>query len=111
VLASSPIKIVNNIDKLRFIQTDAVSDNYGGRTLEIYIVDSAGEVVSSRELVSFDSTAKAMDERTKDVRIKLIGASFDRLASYLLVLENAETRTRYAQHAVTIDLAFRDDFF
>jgi len=111
VLASSPIKIVNNIDKLRFIQTDAVSDNYGGRTLEIYIANSAGEVVSSRELVSFDSTARAMDERTKDVRIKLIGASFDRLASYLLVLENVETKTRYAQHAVTIDLAFRDDFF
>lgn len=111
VLASSPIKIVNNIDKLRFIQTDAVNENYGSRTLEIYIVDSTGEVVSSRELVSFDSPAKAMDERTKDVRIKLIGASFDRLSPYLLVLENAETRTRYAQHAVTIDLAFRDDFF
>jgi uncharacterized protein (TIGR02687 family) len=111
VLASSPIKIVNNIDKLRFIQTDAVTENFAARTLEIYIIDSKGEVVSSRELVSFDSTAKSMDERTRDVKIKLVGASFDRLALYTLVLENTETKIRYDQHAVTIDLAFRDDFF
>ena len=111
VLATSPIKIVNNIEKLRFIQTDAVNENFTARTLEIYIVDSSGEVVSSRELVSFDSTSKSMDERTRDVRIKLVGASFDRLSLYTLVLENTETKIRYDQHAVTIDLAFRDDFF
>ncbi|MFK7777935.1 MAG: BREX-1 system phosphatase PglZ type A [Gimesia sp.] len=111
VLATSPIKIVNNIEKLRFIQTDAVNENFTARTLEIYIVDSIGEVVSSREFVSFDSTAKSMDERTRDVRIKLVGANFDRLTLYTLVLENTETKIRYDQHAVTIDLAFRDDFF
>ena len=43
-------------------------------------------------------------------RLKLIGSQFDRNAQYTLVLENAEMRTRYSQYAVTIDLAFQDDF-
>ncbi|GIB69260.1 TIGR02687 family protein [Vibrio cholerae] len=52
-----------------------------------------------------------MDERTREARLKLIGSQFDRNAQYTLVLENAEMRTRYSQYAVTIDLAFQDDFF
>lgn len=111
VLATTPVKIVNNIDKLRFIQTDAVGERFSPRTLEIYIIDGDNQAVSSRELVTFDSTAAAMDERIRDMRIKLMGAQFDRLARYTLVLENAGTRTRYEQYAVTIDLAFNDDFF
>jgi len=52
-----------------------------------------------------------MDERTREVRLKLIGSQFDRNANYTLVLENIDTRTRYNKYSVTIDLAFQDDFF
>ena len=111
VVASQPVKIVNNINKIRFIQTDPVNDNFIARQLDIYIVGADDNVVSSRETVSFDSSSAVMDERIRDVRLKLIGADFDRKISYTLILENVDTKTRYNQYAVTIDLAFQDDFF
>ncbi len=111
VVVSQPIKLVNNIDKISFIQTDAVAEGFIARQLEVYIVDSANRLVSSRETLNFDSSAKMMDERTREARLKLVGSDFDRHAAYTLVLEEYETHTRYQQYAVTIDLAFQDDFF
>lgn len=111
VAARMPIKLVNNIDKVRFIQTDPVGEQFIPRQLEIYIIDSESHVVSSRETLNFDSSSPVMDDRTREVRLKLVGSSFDRHAPYTLVLEDSETQTRYAQYAVTIDLAFHDDFF
>ena len=111
VAATQPIKLVNNIDKVRFIQTDPVGERFVSRLLDVYIVDTKGNEVSSRETINFDSVSKVMDERTREARLKLIGSQFDRNAQYTLVLENAEMRTRYSQYAVTIDLAFQDDFF
>ena len=111
IVANQPIKIVNNIDKIRFIQTDPVNDNFIARQLDIYIIDAEGEVVSSRETLNFDSRSKIMDERIREARLKLIGADFDRNERYTLVLENVDTHTRHGQYAVTIDLAFQDDFF
>jgi hypothetical protein len=111
VVARQPIKLVNNIDKIRFIQTDPVGERFIPRQLEVYILDSEGHVVSSRELLNFDSSSQVMDERTREARLKLVGSVFDRHAAYTLVLEECETQTRYQQYAVTIDLAFQDDFF
>ena len=111
IVANQPIKIVNNIDKIRFIQTDPVNDNFIARQLDIYIIDAEDKVVSSRETLNFDSTSKVMDERIREARLKLIGADFDRNERYTLVLENVDTQTRHSQYAVTIDLAFQDDFF
>ena len=111
VVASQPIKIVNNIDKIRFIQTDAVNERFIERLLDIVLLDSNGNEVSSRETVLFDSASEAMDERIRDVRLKLIGSNFDRKAVYTLILENTMTKTRLSQYAVTIDLAIQDEFF
>jgi uncharacterized protein (TIGR02687 family) len=111
VVARLPIKLVNNIDKIRFIQTDPVGEGFIARQLEVYIVDSEGQVVSSRETLNFDSSSQVMDERTREARLKLIGSQFDRHVAYTLVLEECETQTRYQQYAVTIDLAIQDDFF
>ncbi len=111
VVANQPIKIVNNIDKIRFIQTDPVGERYIARQVEIFILDAQGNEVSSREIINFDSCSKVMDERTREAKLKLIGSKFDRISQYTLVIENADTRTRYSQYAVTIDLAFQDDFF
>ena len=111
VVARLPIKLVNNIDKIRFIQTDPVGENFIPRQLEVYIIDSESQVVSSREMLNFDSRSQVMDERTREARLKLIGSQFDRHAAYTLVLEECETQTRYQQYVVTIDLAIQDDFF
>ena len=111
VVKTQPIKIVNNIDKISFIQTEPVGERLVARQVDIFIVDKDGKTVSSRETIKFDSQSQSMDERSRDVRLKLIGSQFERHASYSLVLENTETQTRYNQYAVTIDLAFQDDFF
>lgn len=108
---SSPIKMVNNIEKLQFIQTDAVDEKHIPRKLDIFIADANGTEVSSVETVVFDSSSDSMADRTKDLRIKLKGAGFDRVAEYSLVMRNSDTKTIYAKHTVYIDLAFQDDFF
>jgi len=111
VVKTQPIKIVNNIDKISFIQTEPVGELFVARKVDVFIIDSEGKEVSSRESVKFDSQSESMDERSRDVRLKLIGSQFERHAAYTLVLENTETQTSYNQYAVTIDLAFTDDFF
>lgn len=111
VVANQPIKMVSNIDKVKFIQTDPVNEQYSSRMLEIYIVDTNGNVISSKEIINFESSSKVMDERTREAKLKLIGSAFDRNAQYILILENIATQTRYSQYSVTIDLAFQDDFF
>lgn len=108
---SQNIKLVNNIDKVRFIQTDAVNERFTARTLDIYIADSEGNEVSGRETVQFDSASESMNDRVREVRLKLRGASFDRMAKYTMVLEDPAVHTHYATFAVTIDLAIQDDFF
>jgi uncharacterized protein (TIGR02687 family) len=111
VASRLPIKLVNNIDKIRFIQTDPVGESFISRQLRVYIVDAEGKVISSSETLNFDSRSPVMDERTREARLKLVGSQFDRHAAYTLVLEACDTQTRYQQYAVTIDLAIQDDFF
>jgi len=105
------IKLVNNIDKVSLLQTHPVGELYESRTLNIFIVDGANNVVSGKEKVCFDSDNDAMDKRVRDVTLKLIGANFNRRNQYWLMLEDAQTETGYQKYPVIIDLAFQDDFF
>lgn len=111
VVASSPVKLVSSLDKIRFIQTDAVDDRHRARSLLMFIQDPQGNRVSDVEQVSFDSASEVMQDRMREVRFKLLGASFDRLLPYTLVLQDPVTQVPYSQYTVTIDLAFQDDFF
>ena len=111
VVANQPIKLVSNIDRIKFIQTDAVGEQFVSRQINVFIVDSNGKEISSRETINFDSNSKIMDERTREARLSLIGSQFDRNAQYTLILEDAKTQINYSQYSVTIDLAHLDDFF
>ncbi|WP_411907511.1 BREX-1 system phosphatase PglZ type A [Salmonella enterica] len=105
------IKLVNNIDKVSLLQTHPVGELYEPRTLNIFIVDNANNVVSGKERICFDSDNNTMEKRVRDVTLKLIGANFNRRNEYWLILENAQTETGYQKYPVIIDLAFQDDFF
>lgn len=112
VVAAQQLKLVNNIDTVRFMQADAVSEKLSARQLNVFIRDPDGNVVSGIETVNFDSTSSKIEERNKEVMIKLKGASFDRNKIYTLVLQNDDTaKTEYNTYAVRIDLAIQDDFF
>jgi uncharacterized protein (TIGR02687 family) len=108
---NSPIKIVANIDKLEFLQTDPVGEKHKPRQLELFIEDPNGQKVSSIEKVSFDSTSEDMSERKRTIQIALNGTGFDRAIPYRLVLWRPDEKDVYASHSVVIDLAFEDDFF
>ncbi|EDM5002314.1 BREX-1 system phosphatase PglZ type A [Salmonella enterica subsp. enterica serovar Typhimurium] len=105
------IKLVNNIDKVSLLQTHPVGELYEPRTLNIFIVDNANNVVSGKERICFDSDNNTMEKRVRDVTLKLIGANFNRRNEYWLILEDAQTETGYQKYPVIIDLAFQDDFF
>lgn len=112
VVAAQQLKLVNNIDSIRFIQADAVSERLSARQLNIFIRDPDGNVVSAIETVNFDGTGSKVEERTKNVMIKLKGSNFDRTKTYTLVLQNDDAaKTEYNTYAVRIDLAIQDDFF
>jgi uncharacterized protein (TIGR02687 family) len=107
---NNPIKIVSNIDRIQFLQTDPIGDKFKAREIELWIEDPEGNKVSSSEKVLFDSASDKMDERKRNIQIKLEGSGFDRTISYKLMIEDTESKTK-TTHSVIIDLAFEDDFF
>jgi len=107
---NSPVKIVSNIDRIQFLQADPIGDKYKSRELQIWIENPDGNKVSSSEKVLFDSASDKMEERKRNVQVKLEGSGFDRTISYKLIMEDTESKTK-TTHSVTIDLAFEDDFF
>ncbi|WP_372931511.1 BREX-1 system phosphatase PglZ type A [Shewanella putrefaciens] len=110
VPANQPIKLVNAIDKVRFLQTDAVSDKFKPRNVRFGIVDDTGLNVSAIERVMFESASASLDERVQDVRLKLTAEQYDRKAHYQLVITDDDEGIELARYPVTIDLAFSNDF-
>ena len=110
VPVQSSIKLVNAIDKIRFLQTDAVGERHKARTLRLYIVDKNNLTVSAVEKITLDSSALSLDQRQQDVVIKLSSQSFERKEQYQLVLLDDEDGIELARYPVTIDLMFQDDF-
>ncbi|WP_105190021.1 BREX-1 system phosphatase PglZ type A [Pseudoalteromonas sp. T1lg48] len=107
---NNPVKIVSNIDRIQFLQTDPVGEKFKARELLIWIEDPGGKKVSSSERVLFESPSQNMEERKRNVQIKLEGSGFDRTVSYKLIMEDTDSKVR-ATHSVIIDIAFEDDFF
>ncbi|EGX6956806.1 BREX-1 system phosphatase PglZ type A [Aeromonas hydrophila] len=105
-----PIKLVNAIDKIRFLQTDAVGERHKPRTVRFVVIDANGQQVSAIEKLSFETTSEALEQRQQDVRLKLTGTDFDRKAQYQLLLEDDEDGIELTRYPVTIDLAFQNDF-
>ena len=108
---NSPVRIVSNIDRIQLLQTDAVGDKFKARELELWIESPEGKRVSAVEKVLFDSTSDKLDERKRNVSVKLEGSGFDRNLSYKIILKDTDASQSTATHTVTIDLAIEDDFF
>ncbi|MCJ7602403.1 MAG: BREX-1 system phosphatase PglZ type A [Desulfobulbaceae bacterium] len=108
-LIGSHRKVVTNLHRFEFIQTDAVSDRMKPLILTISLRDG-NEVISSEEVVTFDSSSASMDERKKSVKLILKGMKFDKKKEYFLVLRDQEDDIEYERIPVHIDLAFVKDF-
>ncbi len=108
-LIGSHRKVVTNLHRFEFIQTDAVSERMRPLILAISLRDG-NEVISNEEVVTFDSSSASMDERKKSVKLILKGLPFDRKKEYFLVLRNQEDDIEYERIPIHIDLAFTKDF-
>jgi len=104
------LKMVNNIQRFDLMQTEPVSDQILPVTISVAIYE--GEtLVSSEEVMTFDSQTDSAAERVKQVRLSLSGTNFDRKKDYFLILKDKDFNTEVERYRVTIDLAFTDDFF
>ncbi|MDK9707647.1 MAG: BREX-1 system phosphatase PglZ type A [Desulforhopalus sp.] len=108
-LIGSQRKVVTNLHRFEFIQTDVVSDRKQPLVLTVSLRDG-NELISNEEVVTFDSSSAAMDERKKSVKLILKGMQFDRKKEYYLVLRDQQDDTEYERIPVHIDLAFSRDF-
>jgi len=103
-------KIVTNISRFEFIQTDAVSERYKAKTLKISIRDG-NDLISDEKLLTFDSASSSIDDRKKSVSLTLkTGQQFDNKKEYHLVLRNADDDTEHDRFPIMIDIAFASDF-
>jgi hypothetical protein len=111
VISPKPsLKMVNNIQRFDLMQTEPVSDQVWPVTIAVGIYEGA-DMVSSEEVVTFDSASDSMGERVKPIRLSLSGTDFDRKRDYFLVLKDKDLNTEIERYRVVIDLAFTDDFF
>ena len=108
-LLGSVKKIVTNIPRFDFIQTDAVSQRMKPRTLKISLRDG-NDLISNEETITFDSSSSSMDERKKTIKLPLKSGPFNNKKEYSLVLRNAEDETEYERLPLMIDIAFANDF-
>lgn len=108
-LLGSSKKIVTNIPRFEFIQTDKVSQRMKPRTLKISLRDG-NDIVSKEETITFDSGSSSMDERKKSVMLPLKSGPFDNKKTYALVLRNGDDDTEYDRVPIMIDIAFANDF-
>ena len=104
-------RIVNNTTKIELLQTEWVSDTVLPRTIDVYIVDEAGEKVSNQASVRLDSTVENKIPRERSVMLSLIGNAFDRSKKYKLILEDNSSRVEIATYPIVIDLIFGNEFF
>lgn len=104
-------RIVNNVQRFEFIQTEAVAERSLPRNLQISLRDEQGSTISNEQTVTFDSASNSMDERRKNVQLTLRAGSYDRTKDYYLVLiDNDSVVKEYLRLRVTIDIAFSSDF-
>jgi uncharacterized protein (TIGR02687 family) len=110
ISAKTALKMVNNIQRFDLMQTEAVTDQVLPVTISASIFDG-DTLVSSEEVLTFESTTDSVAERVKQVRLSLSGTDFDRNKDYFLILKDKDLNTEVERYRVTIDLAFTDDFF
>ncbi len=108
-LIGSHRKVVTNLHRFEFIQTDAVSDRMKPLVLRVSLRDG-NELISNEEVVTFDSSSASMDERKKSVKLILKGMQFDSKKEYYLVLRDQQDDIEHERIPIHIDLAFVKDF-
>jgi len=102
-------KIVNNVQRFEFIQTEAVSEKIRPVTLTVSLLD-AGQLISNEVTLTFDSTSDQMNDRKKSASLMVKAGNYDKKKEYYLVLRDAADKTEIERIPLTIDLSFANEF-
>ena len=103
-------KIVNNVQRFEFIQTEAVSEKVRPVTVTVALRDSEDQIISNEVTLTFDSTSDQMNERKKSANLIVKSGNYDKKKEYYLVLRDVADKTEVERIPLTIDLAFGNEF-
>ncbi len=108
-LLGSSRKVVNNVQKFEFIQTEKVSERSLPLTVSVSLRD--GEALISNEVtLTFNSTSDSMEDRKRPAKIVLKTGTYDKKKEYHLVVRDVDTQIELERIGFTIDLAIMNDF-
>lgn len=102
-------KVVTNMQRFEFIQTEPVSARVLQRTVHVSLRDGDAPI-SNEAIVTFDSQSASMDERKKSVMLTILAGSYDRNKDYHLVVRDAQSKVELLRTPLKIDLALANDF-
>ncbi|WP_307555776.1 BREX-1 system phosphatase PglZ type A [Paenibacillus sp. V4I5] len=109
-LTNTTRKITNSLFHLNFFQTEKVEDKRVPRTVKIYMVDDAENVISNEEMLICDRTSEKPDERTFKLRFALKSIPYDKNSNYYLVSKDVETNIVVEKTPFNINLGIVSDF-
>lgn len=108
-LLSSTRKVSNMIFALDFYQKEAVSYNRNAATYDIYMADIAGRPVSDIKTIVADKESESNQERTFHCTFNLKPVSFEKTATYYLMIEEKSGKELPIKEEFQIDIAFDVD--
>lgn len=102
-------KIVANMSRFEFIQTEPVSAKILPRSVTVSLQDGEA-AISNIQTVTFDSTSTSMDERKKSIILTLQAGNYDSKKDYYLVVRDVDSKVELHRMPMKIDLALANDF-
>ena len=111
ICSEQVINMRNTIKTFRFIQVDKVDTYKRPRAVKIFIKDEENnEIISNIERLNFDSNSDLIEDRTKEIRLSLLGQDFDMNKDYHLIIVDLDTNAEIFNTIVKINLILQDDF-
>ena len=101
-------KMVTNVQKIEFIQTEAVSDRRKPNVLRVSLRDG-DKLISNEQTLTFDSSSSNLDERKRNATIRIISGDYDPKKEYRLTVRD-DNDIEYLGTPVKIDISFGKDF-
>jgi uncharacterized protein (TIGR02687 family) len=109
-LVNESRKISNTLFSLEFFQTEKVDKEHLPRTVEVYMEDENGKIISNREPLIADKRSDKPAERSHKVRLTLKTGPYDKQKDYFLIVRDVDTELLEEKIPFKINIAFSSDF-
>jgi len=110
-LTSRTRSITNKLFTLQFFQNEKVENKNIPRTVNIYMEDDDGNIISNIETIIANKTNENSEERMFSKQFALETMEFDRNKDYYLVIKDTETDQYTDKIPFKINLGIVNDFF